>query len=495
MLPSRPTVGPYLGERLLGMGAHGVVWRARGPHGPVALKVARNDAATARLKAEAQALRTVRHPHLVRFIQAGPGWLATELIEGIRLDRWARDRSAAELLQVFLELADAVACLHDHGVLHGDLKPAQVLVDAWDHAKLVDPGVLDLEVPGGTPGFIAPELLQGGALSAASDVYGLAATMYAALCGVPPHADADPAAALHHATVTAPLPASAYRADLPAKVDHWITRALLRKPASRPSLQELRDMLTVSWKLPIEAPVLGMVRARQALHRAVCRAADGGTMVVVVHGPEGSGRRTLLGQALKQAALEGMTVHRHHDPEAFARDAQAGRSPAAAARFDPDGYVGDAIQFLSSGHAGLLVLQGPVPSRVLANAGALHIAPDALGLTEARHLGQWLGVPPAQVGRAWRRTQGHPQALWVAFEPNATQHTSDRQAFQLSKRTARLITTLAQQDGTSTLDALADRLGMSLPELSDHVDLLEATGRVRTEADGWRLRLLVTDDP
>jgi Protein kinase domain len=192
----------------------GVVYRARGPEGEVALKLllARStsqEVQRRRFEREVDALRRLDHQGIVAVRGAGQHrdmpWVAMELVEGDSLEqRLARQgplapRAAAELIR---KLARAVQHAHARGVLHRDLKPANVLLDSLSgEPRLTDFGLArdtDLERSKltrtgsilGTPGFWPPEQAEGRleALGPASDVYGLGATLYAALTGQAPFA-------------------------------------------------------------------------------------------------------------------------------------------------------------------------------------------------------------------------------------------------------------------------------------------------------------------
>ncbi|HEY8090914.1 MAG TPA: protein kinase [Polyangiaceae bacterium] len=225
----------------------------------VAIKVMRAALDEQLLVREAAALSTVRHANVVQVhgwgrTTDGRLYLVLEYVEGRTLaDRLAEARATGEPLgpeqamKIVREIGGALATLHAAGVVHGDLKPSNVILDAaLDRAVLIDFG-LGLGArrgraagasAGGTPGYSAPEQLvkgAGGALGETVDVYGLAALAYAALVGVGPFERVRPPmrpVAQLHADVAAP---SALHPGLPEGVDRVLLRALSAEPEKRQS--------------------------------------------------------------------------------------------------------------------------------------------------------------------------------------------------------------------------------------------------------------------
>ena len=185
-------LGDFRVIRPIGSGAGGVVYEAeqRLPRRRVALKVLRATGSDAgeRAAAEAQSLAMFRHPGIASVIAAGtapvPGgsvaaWIAMELIEGARtvVDHCAGTRDRREVAHPLIAMADAIGAAHRAGVLHRDVKPANLLVGADGVAKVVDFGVASAAgmaaEPAGTPRWMAPECAAGGPASTRSDVWSL----------------------------------------------------------------------------------------------------------------------------------------------------------------------------------------------------------------------------------------------------------------------------------------------------------------------------------
>ncbi len=219
--PSSPRVGPgaVFGEfeviEELGRGGFGIVFRAhqRSLDREVALKVVALPPALdtgpyhGHLAREAKLLAALDHPAVVRVHAAGVAthchWVAMELVEGGTLADWLETTSTAtprHLATALRKLADVAAGLgaaHSHGIVHRDVKPANVLLDRDGRARIADFGLArpesrrdDSQTAGfvGTPRFASPEQVRGEPATTRSDVFSLGATLFAAIYGVHPFA-------------------------------------------------------------------------------------------------------------------------------------------------------------------------------------------------------------------------------------------------------------------------------------------------------------------
>jgi serine/threonine-protein kinase len=195
-LPSRYALGPKLGH-----GGFGTVFAARDKlvGRDVAIKVLSAHRASAILERETSALRLLDLPGVVRLLDSGASdgvpWFVMERIEGTHFPDSDVPVPWASLERTVLELLRALARIHRAGFVHGDIKPSNVIVQANG-----DPVILDLGLArsrqagtartyGGTPLYMAPEQIAGGAAVAASDIYAVGLMLWRALTGCWPHGD------------------------------------------------------------------------------------------------------------------------------------------------------------------------------------------------------------------------------------------------------------------------------------------------------------------
>jgi tetratricopeptide (TPR) repeat protein len=271
---SQPIAVPGYGDlaQVAGSGA-GVVYRARSGSGRVvALKVLllADPAATERFDREVEITATLgrQHPNIVTVLDSGTTadghpYLAMEYAEHGSLHdrlRAAGPLPVPEVVAVGVAVADALEFAHGHGVVHGDVKPQNILAHG-DRAVLADFGlarrvVADLGAGVGGDGAVAdrfsyrhaaPQVLDGEPLTVAADVYSLGSTLYTLLDGRPPFAADDPAADtalgyLRRARTGRSRPLR--RPDLPPDLVTIVERCLARDPADRyASAAAVRDAL------------------------------------------------------------------------------------------------------------------------------------------------------------------------------------------------------------------------------------------------------------
>jgi diguanylate cyclase (GGDEF)-like protein len=242
--------GTYRILHELSRGAMGVVYRGEdlGLARPVAIKVLRSDLASdamlvAKFRAEAAMLASLHHTNLVQVYSLGEHqgdvYFVMELVEGQALaEVMDTQHNAGQWLpfeaiaQIALEIGDALDAMHQIGLIHRDVKPANVLLDRErDRAVLVDVGVAKRrgdEVDGaGTPGYAAPEsFLEGSSESPETDVYGLAATMFCALTGKPPFGSGQLMQVITRQLHDPLLLPSSHRPTLSRAVDEVMRKAL-----------------------------------------------------------------------------------------------------------------------------------------------------------------------------------------------------------------------------------------------------------------------------
>ncbi len=196
---------------------------------------------------EARALAQLSHPNIVAVYDVGEvdglPFIVMEHIGGASLKQRI-DRSGAlpvaDAIRIATEVANGLAFAHSRGIVHADLKPSNILIDANDRPRVVDFGIArtpqeEAETPQlfATALYVAPERVEGKSASVASDVYGLGLVLYEMLVGKPPFTSANAAVLLRDHVVRQPVPPSHLRPSLPKELDAIVLKALAKDPALR----------------------------------------------------------------------------------------------------------------------------------------------------------------------------------------------------------------------------------------------------------------------
>jgi serine/threonine protein kinase len=250
-------VAGYLLEALVGAGGMAAVFRARDVRlsRVVALKlIAGDEALRTRFVREARAVAAVDHPHIIPVYEAGEAdgmqFIAMRFVAGadlqvvIRREGGLRPKRAAAFIS---PVASALDAAHDAGLVHRDVKPANMLVDVGrgrpEHVYLSDfglaRGILSearLTRAGqflGTPDYCAPEQIAGQPVDGRVDQYALACVAYELLSGSVPFRRDEPMAVLYAHLYAPPPRLTAVRPDLPAAVDEVLATALAKAPDDR----------------------------------------------------------------------------------------------------------------------------------------------------------------------------------------------------------------------------------------------------------------------
>lgn len=258
----------YILQELVGEGSFGSVYRAHHPalDRDVAIKVIRADLADdrafiGRFEAEAQLVARLEHPHIVPLYdfwrQPGGAFLVFRFLRGASAQhRLRRDGpfTIDAATQMLVEVGDALSAAHRIGVVHRDVKPANILFDEAGAAYLIDFGIAapagrdrtegrqHVGGSAGSPQYASPEQLRDGVEDGRADQYALAATVWELLAGVTPFA-ADTAESLVATKLRTTLPSlDGVRDDVPAELSAVLSRAGALHPADRyPSVDVFVD--------------------------------------------------------------------------------------------------------------------------------------------------------------------------------------------------------------------------------------------------------------
>lgn len=254
------SVAGYRLLRLLGQGTQSQVFLAEPPPGGlqlVALKLVRlppgesRAAAATQFEAAARAAGRLRHLHIVRVFKHGVegdwAWVTMEAVPGTDLSRYTQPTRLlpeALVLRTGASLAEALAYAHRQGLVHRDVKPANVLVNwATDEVKLADFGLAreawaantGTGIVPGSPAYMSPEQLAGMVPGAPADLYALGVTLFELLCGRRPHEAQSMGELLRQvAQERAPSLLEA-RPGLPAAVSDLVARLLRKAAVERPT--------------------------------------------------------------------------------------------------------------------------------------------------------------------------------------------------------------------------------------------------------------------
>jgi predicted ATPase len=332
-----PAVPGYEVLGLLGQGGMGVVYRARqlSLDRPVALKVlpagcARDPAWLSRFRREALTAGALNHPHICTVYDSGEcggrPFLSMELVQGRTLEALAGQRlPAAEVARLLAQAARALAAAHAAGVVHRDVKPANLMVRDDGIVKVLDFG-LARRLPGaaggpaadggatdpgtrlGTPLYMSPEQAWGEPAGPASDVFALGVVLYELATGRHPFRTSSEGGLLHAIAAHPVVPPG-----LPAALDGLVQRMLAKDPCRRPTAAEVAEALTALAEDsegappagPARPPTVGRGPEREALRAGLEEAAAGRGLLLCVTGEPGLGKTTLVEEFLAELAAGG----------------------------------------------------------------------------------------------------------------------------------------------------------------------------------------------
>jgi putative intracellular protease/amidase len=295
-------LGRYVILEVIGSGGFGMVLKGQDDklRRTVAIKVmapALVTSATARQRfvREAQAAAAVNHDHVVRIFEveeAGPvPYLVMEHVAGLSVDEKLRRESPLgpeEVLRIGMEIASGLAAAHAQGLVHRDVKPANILLEEgtgrvkitdFGLARAVDDATISREgLIAGTPEYMSPEQARGFAVDQRSDLFSLGSVLYALCVGRSPFAAGGSLAVLKRICEETPQPLRELRPEMPPSLARLIAHLHAKDPAARPqSAVEVQSLLAAC--LRGEQVVFGknwQLRRRQWLAIAGSTALAGG---------------------------------------------------------------------------------------------------------------------------------------------------------------------------------------------------------------------------
>jgi serine/threonine protein kinase len=288
-------MGTYEVKGILGRGGMGIVLKAFDPvlNRNVAVKVlsaslAATGAARARFLREARAAAAVVHEHVVGVFAvaeaAGMPFLVMEYVSGRSLqDRLDRDGPLAvtEVLRIGMQTAAGLAAAHAQGLVHRDVKPANILLEnSVERVRLTDfglaraaadAGMSHSGVVAGTPYFMAPEQARGETTDHRADLFSLGSTLYATCAGHPPFRAETPLAVLRRVCDEAPRPLREINPDIPSWLEALIARLMAKDRSERyqtadEAFEVLKKCLA-HVQQPLSSPLPPELRARRMTHR------------------------------------------------------------------------------------------------------------------------------------------------------------------------------------------------------------------------------------
>ncbi|WP_326696253.1 serine/threonine protein kinase [Streptomyces sp. NBC_01754] len=350
----------------------GEVWRATDEvlGRAVAVKLLLGDHAdassTARFRLEAQTAARLSHPHLVAVFDFGSWedrfYLVMELVEGQSLGDLLEAQEMVgpeQVAHIAGQAAAGLAAAHRQGIVHRDIKPGNLMLDAEGSVKIGDFGIAQfvddpstaLTTAGhivGTSLYLAPERALGRTADSASDMYSLGCVIYQLLVGQPPFRSDTATATLYQHVDTPPVPVRQRGVDISPAFDSYLLGLLAKKPEDRPSAQQVSDWFrTDAWRghpepLPQHLPAAAPPPAPRAVSPAPAvppgNPAAGGPSTYRL--PQPSGRRRA---APAPRAARSATSRRLSTSEAIRRRPRVASAVAGTIAFIAAVYLGTVL--------------------------------------------------------------------------------------------------------------------------------------------------------
>jgi eukaryotic-like serine/threonine-protein kinase len=302
-LAGRKLAGRYLLGQVIGQGGMSTVYRARDEvlDRDVAVKIllpalADGDPAhIARFEREARAAAALHHPAVVKVydtgLDRGTHFIVMEYVTGRSLDRMLAAGSPLEpeeATRIAGQVAGGLAAAHDAGILHRDVKPANVMLTDEGTAKVLDFGIARIRrdptvtQPAfaiGTAAYMSPERVLGQVGDERSDIYSLGCLLYAMLAGRPPFVADSSLSVLHQQVHAAPVALSKMGVPIAAPLEALAMRMLAKNPSARPqTAAEVAGRLAT----PGPGPAATSSRIRRSRRRPLAALALAGLLALVV---------------------------------------------------------------------------------------------------------------------------------------------------------------------------------------------------------------------
>jgi serine/threonine-protein kinase len=257
--------GRYELVEVIGQGGMGVVYRGRDRtlDRTVAVKVlpalyADNPTLVERFEREARAPARLSHPNIVSVFDSGQAgtvrYIVMECVPGVSLALLLHERGpldVSEAVEIAGQIASALGAAHAGGIVHRDVKPANVMVLPSGAIKVLDFGIARAAADAaltrttmvlGSAPYLAPEVALGGSADERSDIYSLGCVLYEMLTGRPPFLAEVPAAVMNQHVTAAPRPPSELQSGIPIALDALVMRMLAKPPDERP--QRAADLVS-----------------------------------------------------------------------------------------------------------------------------------------------------------------------------------------------------------------------------------------------------------
>ena len=267
------TIGKYLISEIIGRGGWSIVYRGThtGLNMPVAIKMLKHDMAmnpefAERFHNEAKIVAKLNHRNIVKVFDIEELFrtifIIMEYLEGEPLDYTLRSSprlSIPKVLDILLQVCTGLDYAHKQGIIHQDVKPANVFLQSDGRAKIVDfglscpPGTIDFSLPG-TVYYMSPEQIEGESVDERTDIYSFGIMAYEMITGRRPYPDDDPGILMEaHLSEDFPDPRTLVP-DLPTELHYLIKRATQKDPSSRfNSFWEIiRDLQPFADKMGVE---------------------------------------------------------------------------------------------------------------------------------------------------------------------------------------------------------------------------------------------------